>query len=82
MALGETLTVVSTCRWGQVSATVARGGRIPSVVAHGGRIPSAAAHGGKALAPCATVAAPTYIRGRAPAVGPSLLPLNLRLSTL
>jgi hypothetical protein len=44
-ALGETLTVGSTGRWGQTPTAVATGGRIPSTVATGGRIPSAVAHG-------------------------------------
>jgi hypothetical protein len=63
-ALGEPPTVGSLHRWGQA----------PAAVAIGGRIPSAAAHGGRALAPWPTTAEPAYIRGRALAGGPSLLP--------
>jgi hypothetical protein len=80
--LGVTPTIGCTGRWGQFPATVGHGGRIPSVVAHGGRSPRVVAHDGKALVSWPTAAAPAYIRGRAPAAGPSLTPTKLRLSTI
>jgi hypothetical protein len=58
--LGETPTVGSTGRWGQV----------PDAAAHGGKNPSVVGHGVRTLAPWAAAAAPVYIRGRAPVAGP------------
>jgi hypothetical protein len=59
-ALGETPTVGSTDRWGQLPNVVYHGGRSPSAVAHGGRktptvgstdrwgqLPNVAYHGGR-----------------------------------
>jgi hypothetical protein len=56
MTLGETPTVDSTYRWGQ----------IPNTAAHDDRSPNAAAHGGRALAPWPTASAMAYIRGASP----------------